>query len=132
MKLEYTEVHWVDDQPACSLRELAEASQLPEAELLELVELGVLQPLLPAGHAPPSGGDAASMAGTGIDATAAMFGGHSRATLRTVCRLREAFELDANGVSVAFALLARIESLETELRGLRARMPQSPGSLSPD
>lgn len=125
MKLEFTEVHWIDEPRACSLRELAEAARLPESELLELVELGVLQPLLPATGAPAAGG-AAQRAGGGPGASEPRFAGRSRVTLRAVCRLREAFELDANGASVAFALLERIESLESELRALRARMPQSP------
>ena len=126
MKLEYTELHWVDDPPACSLRELAEASRIPESELLELVDLGVLQPLLPSDETSATGGPGAPGAGGESNASDARFGGRSRMTLRAVCRLREAFELDANGVSVAYALLERIEALESELRGLRARMPRPP------
>ena len=46
-------------------------------------------------------------------------------TLRAGMPLREAFELDANGVSVAYALLERIEALESSCaacgRGCRGR-----------
>lgn len=110
-RIEYTEVHWVDDQPACSLRELAEASRLSEAELRELVELGVLHPLIVA-------------PGVAADTTdTPRFGAQCLVTMRAVRRLREDFELDAHGVSVALALLERIERLEHELRSLRARLP---------
>ena len=49
MKIEVTEIRWVDQDRACSLHELVEASRLSEDELGELVELGVLRPLQPAG-----------------------------------------------------------------------------------
>lgn len=113
MKIEYAEVHWVEEQPACSLRELAEGSRLSEQELRELVELGVLQPL-----APPAAGSMAS--------PEPLFGGQSRVTLRALCRLRDDLELDLHGASVAVALLERIGELERELRRLRAHHPPGP------
>ncbi|MCP5327489.1 MAG: hypothetical protein H7A15_02350 [Sinobacteraceae bacterium] len=113
MKLEYTEVHWIDEQSAYSLRELAEAARLPEQELHELVELGVLQPLTPPGAV--------------TDPVAEpRFAAQCLVTIRTVRRLREDLELDAHGVSVALALLERIEGLERQLRRLSAQLPALP------
>jgi chaperone modulatory protein CbpM len=112
MKIEVTEVHWVDQHGACSLHELAEASRLSEDELRELVALGVLRPLpVPGADAP--GGDL-------------RFAAECRVTMRVVRRLRDDFELDPHGLSVALALLERIEGLERQLRALRAQLPNSP------
>ena len=44
--------------------------------------------------------------------------------LRSLRRLREDFELDQEGLSVALALLERIDGLERELRAMRALLPQ--------
>jgi chaperone modulatory protein CbpM len=115
MRIELAEVHWVEEQPACTLRELAEASQLPEQELRELMELGVLQPLA----APP---DIAREEGV----TEPRFGAQCLVTVRAVRRLRDDFDLDTHGVSVALALLERIEGLERQLRRLRAQLPALP------
>lgn len=114
MRIELAEVHWVEEQPACSLRELAEASRLPEQELRELMELGVLQPL-----ASPPG-----VAREG--ATEPRFGAQCLVTMRAVRRLRDDFDLDTHGVSVALALLERIDELERQLRRLRAQLPTLP------
>lgn len=114
MKLEHTEVHWIEEQAACSLRELAEAARLPEQALHELVELGVLQPLTPPGA-------------VADPAAEPRFAAQCLVTIRTVRRLREDFELDTHGVSVALALLERIEGLERQLRRLRAQLPVLPG-----
>jgi chaperone modulatory protein CbpM len=114
MKIEVTEVHWIDQHGACSLHELVEASQLSADELRELVEIGVLQPL-------PPGSAASAAAGT-----EPRFATECLATARAVRRLREDFDLDAHGVSVALALLERIGNLERQLRALRAQLPGSP------
>jgi chaperone modulatory protein CbpM len=114
-RIDYTEVHWIDEQPACSLRQLAEASRLSEQELRELVELGALQP----SSSPPAGA-------TAVGASDLWFGAHCLVTLRAVRRLRDDFDLDTHALSVALALLERIEGLERELRGLRARQPGAP------
>jgi chaperone modulatory protein CbpM len=112
MKIEITELHFVHadgvlDQAACSLHELAVAAQLSEAEIRELVELGALQPLVGAGSA-----DAA-------------FTVACLPRLRALRRLRQDLELDAQGASVALALLERIDELERQLHRLRAQLPQS-------
>ena len=93
MKLEVTELNWVDDDGEYSLIELAERSRLSTAEILELIDCGVLWP------------------------------GDPRATsvARTAARLRDDFEIDLQGVALALTLLKRIHELETELGQLRVR-----------
>jgi chaperone modulatory protein CbpM len=113
MKIEVTEVRWVDQHGDCTLQELLEASQLPPQDLHELVELGVLQPL-------PS-----AAAGSAAPPAEPRFAAECLVTVRAVRRLREDFDLDAHGVSVALALMERIEGLERQLRGLRAQWPDA-------
>lgn len=113
MKIEVTEVSWVDQHGACSLHELLEASQLSAHDLQELVELGVLRPL-------PS-----TLAGAAAPTAEPRFAAECLVTVRAVRRLREDFDLDAHGVSVALALLDRIEALERQLRALRAQLPDA-------
>jgi chaperone modulatory protein CbpM len=112
-RIDYTEVHWIDEQPACSLQQLAEASRISEPELRELVELGALHPT-----SPP--------AGAAGDAHQPWFAARCLVTLQSVRRLREDFDLDTQALSVALALLERIEALEHEVRSLRARLPGGP------
>jgi len=72
--------------------QIVNASGLSEAELTELVQYGALVPRDP-----------------------------SAAPL-TASRLRRDFDLDAHGVSVVLSYVERIESLEKELRTLRAQL----------
>jgi chaperone modulatory protein CbpM len=113
MKIEMTEVRWVDQHAACTLHDLVEASQLSADELRELVDLGVLQPLQAAGLESPAAG------------AEPRFAAECLVTVRAVRRLRRDFDLDAHGVSVALALIGRIEALERQLRALRAQLPDS-------
>ena len=46
-------------------------------------------------------------------------------TVRAVRRLRDDLGLDTHGVSVALALMERIDDLERQLRALRAQFPDS-------
>jgi hypothetical protein len=116
MKIEITELHWVDEQSACSLGELAAAAQLSETELRELVELGVLRPIAPA---------PAPAASAGLPVAEPLFAAGCLPRLRTLRRMRHDLELDAHGASVALALLERIDELERQLRRLRAQLPRS-------
>jgi chaperone modulatory protein CbpM len=109
MKIAVTEVHWSEQHAVCSLPDLAELSQLSEAELRELIELGVLRPQARPGSAPED--------------REPRFAVECLVKIRSVRRLRQDFELDAHGASVALALLERIEDLERQLRTLRARLP---------
>lgn len=42
---------------------------------------------------------------------------------RSASRLRKDFDLDAQGLALAVALLERVRDLEEQLRDLRARIP---------
>lgn len=98
MKIEVTEVAWLDERIQYSLEELAERSHLSRAELELLIDSGAI-----------STRDVRALQ----DA-------------RTAARLRADFETDLHGVALAMTLLRRIEELELELCGLRARTPRGP------
>jgi chaperone modulatory protein CbpM len=100
-----TEVLWLDEQREISLHELIDTSGLNEAELLELVHSGVI----PASDQP----------GVGYRFSARLI-----TVARTACRLRDDFELDTRGLSVALRLLERVRALEEEIARLRAELPR--------
>ena len=100
-----TEVVWLDERREISLRELLDTSGLREAELLELVHSGAI----PASERP----------GAGYQFSARLI-----TVARTACRLRDDFELDSRGLSVALRLLERVRSLEEEIGRLRAELPR--------
>ena len=104
MRIELSEVVWLDEQRELTLAELAELSGLSEAELHELEDCGAIAPIDP-------------------DAGTQMFSAHYLVLARTACRLRNDFELNTQGLAVALALLDRVRTLETELRELRAQLP---------
>ena len=89
-----TEVTWT---------QLVNASGLSEGELSELVQYGVLVPRDPA-------------------AAPLTFESRWLMVARKASRLRRDFDLDAHGVSVVLSFVERIESLEAELRALRAQL----------
>ena len=88
-----------DDEPV-ALEEFLSASGLLHHELVELVEIGVVQP---AGATP-------------------VWTFHSRTIVqvRRVVRLRDDFGLNAAGMALALTYLERIETLEARLRQLEA------------
>jgi chaperone modulatory protein CbpM len=100
------EVWWLDEHGVVSLDELVEVSGLRETELLELVSDGAL----PARDAPGGG---------------LTFSSRVVTMARTACRLRDDFELDTRGLSVALRLLERVQDLESEIARLRAQLPRS-------
>ena len=100
-----TEVLWLDEHRIVSLRELVELSGLGEAELLELVHSGAI----PASDSPGAG---------------YRFGAQVITVARTACRLRNDFDLDTRGLSVALRLLERVRDLEVEVARLRAELPR--------
>ncbi|HEU5136042.1 MAG TPA: chaperone modulator CbpM [Steroidobacteraceae bacterium] len=100
-----TEVLWLDETRVVSLRELVDLSGLRETELLELVHSGAI---------PASGPPGAGYS----------FGAHVITVARTACRLRNDFELDTRGLSVALRLLERVRDLEEEIARLRAELPR--------
>ena len=104
MRIELTEVVWLDEQREVTLAELAELSGLSESELRELANSGSIAPVDPA-------------------AATQMFSANCVVLARTASRLREDFELDTQGLAVALALLDRVRALEAELREIRAQLP---------
>ena len=83
--------------------ELLTASGLPESDLRDLVRYGALSPRDP-------------------DAPQWTFEAHCLVVARTAQRLRHDFELDVYALSVVLGYVERIESLETEIRTLRAKL----------
>jgi chaperone modulatory protein CbpM len=104
MRIELTELVWMDEHREVTLAELAELSGLSEAELRELAECGAITPADPG-------------------AATQTFGAECIVAARTAFRLRNDFELDAQGLAVALALLERVRGLEAELREIRAQLP---------
>ena len=107
MKVELTEVLWLDEQQELSLAELAGLSGLSETELRELADYGAIAPVDPRAEPPVFRADCVVIA-------------------RTACRLRTDFELDAPGLALALTLLGRIRDLEADLRELGAQFPRRP------
>ena len=105
MTTDVLQVRHYEEQERISLKELLDVSGLTEAELRELVDYGAL--------APVDGG-----------ATTWSFASYSVVVARKASRLRHEFELDTHGVSVVLRFVERIETLEGELRTLRARQPR--------
>jgi len=91
------------DEGVLTLAELVETSDLPEPELRLLVEYGPLAPIDPA-------------------AATWTFTASWIVVARTASRLRRDFELDAHSLSVVLRYVQRVDSLEAEVRALRARL----------
>lgn len=96
---------WLHEHYEFSLAELAELSGVPEADLREWVEEGVLVPNDP-------------------EAAQWTFGADRLVTVRMACRLRKDFDLEPQGVALVVTLLERVHALESEVRDLRARLPR--------
>jgi chaperone modulatory protein CbpM len=103
MRVELTEVLWLEEQTV-SLSELAEQTGLAPGMLEELVSTGAIEPI-----------DAAS--------PEPRFGAVALNAARHARRLRDDFDLDAQALPLVLALLERIDALELQLQGLRARSP---------
>lgn len=103
MATKVTEVVWLNALDLCSFEHVLEVSGLTESELQDLVDMGLIHP-------------------TGTDPKRYYFHTESIVIARRARRLRDDFELDAQGVAVALSLLERIEGLEAQLADLRARL----------
>jgi hypothetical protein len=97
MRIEVTEVVRIEEHQTLSLAELADLSRLTEAELLELLECGVIAPV-------------------GSTAGHPAFAAECLVAARAATRLKEELDLDAHSVAVVLTLLERIRKLEAELR----------------
>lgn len=107
MRIELTEIQWLDTAQPLSLSSFANASGLPENEIHELVDYGVLVPV-------------------GAAKSAWAFPANQIVIARTASRLRDDFGLDASGLAVALTLLERVRDLEQRLQRQDAQSPHSP------
>ncbi len=103
MTIEFSQWTLLGEQAVCSAEHLVEISGLSSTEINELVECGVIVP---------------------IDITSQPMSFHlcHVVTANTARRLRDDFELDHNGLTLAMTLMRRMTSLEEELNALRARL----------
>ena len=111
MKVELTEAQWLHEQAEISVEELAELSGLSPELLRELVEYGALVPIN-------------AQVPINVELAQWRFTADCVVAVRTVSRLREDFDLDANALSVALMLIERIHGLEAQLRDMRSQFPQ--------
>src|SRR5690349_8311020 len=108
MTPETLETVWLDEHHECTTIEIMELSGVTEDELNELVDCGVLSPIDP-------------------NTTPWRFSASCLAVARELHRLRGDFEIAPEDLALFAKLLERIRDLETEVRGLRARLPEWPG-----
>jgi chaperone modulatory protein CbpM len=104
MKIEHTEVVWVEAHATYGIDDAAMLSGLSSELLRFLVECEALPGVR------SSVGDP-------------VFESASLTIARAARRLRDAFELENQGLAVAVSLLRRIEALEAELVRLKAEAP---------
>jgi chaperone modulatory protein CbpM len=109
MKVNMTEWIWLNEDSVCSAQFLGEVSGLTQAELEDLIENGIIDP---------------------VDSEAQPKSFHLRhvVTVNRARRLRDDFELDRHGVALALTLMKRIDELEAELNTMHARL--SHGTVS--
>ena len=111
MRVELTDAQWLSEHAEVSVEELAELSGLSPELLRELVEYGALVPIN-------------AQAPTNVQSAQWSFTADCVVAVRTVSRLREDFDLDANALSVALMLIERIHGLEAQLRDLQTQFPR--------
>ncbi|MBI3528363.1 MAG: hypothetical protein HY067_10375 [Betaproteobacteria bacterium] len=110
MKVELTDAQWLSEHAEVSVEELAELSGLSPELLRELVNYGALVPIN-------------AQVPTNAETAQWTFTADCVVAVRTVSRLREDFDLDANALSVALTLIERIHGLEAQLQDLRSQFP---------
>ena len=104
MTMQVSAAVWLNETEICSIEHLVEVSGLSLEEIEHLVEDGVMAPA----EAP---------------APARSFHLLHVVTARQARRLRDDFELDRNGLTLALTLLRRIDALEQALRVAQSRHP---------
>ena len=104
MKIEPTDAQWLHEHAEVSFEELAALSGLAPELLRELVDYGALVPV-------------------NVQSAHWTFSTECVVTVRTVSRLHQDFDLDANALSVALSLVERVHGLEAQLRQLRSQSP---------
>lgn len=108
MKDQPSDWHWLDQGTVLSVQELSRSCRLRPEEIEELVAYGAITRAEP-------------VAGTG--GGTGMFSGEWVGPLRTAAQLRKDFDLDLFTVAMLLDYLRRIDTLERELRHLRAQLP---------
>ena len=101
MKVDVADSIWLKDTDLCSSEQLAEMSGLSMEEIADLIECGIITP---------------------VDAFVQSKNFQLRAVIiaKTARRLRDDFQLDRYGVTLALALLRRIDTLEADLEAARS------------
>ncbi|MGD9787376.1 MAG: chaperone modulator CbpM [Sulfuricellaceae bacterium] len=94
----------LDDSRRATLSDLMRVSGLNDAELLELVEFGVFEPV--------------------EEGATPLFAAHSLILARKAGRLRRDFGANVPGLALALIYLQRIEELESRLRELECQLPR--------
>lgn len=89
----------LEEQTQLTLDDLCRACAVHEARIIELVDVGVLEPL-------------------GREPDHWRFGGASLYRARTALRLQRDLDIDLAGAALALELLDEIESLRTRLRAM--------------
>ena len=103
MSLQLTETIWLNETGVCRLEHLADVSGLSIEEIEDLIENGVIAP-------------------ADQPAEPRSFQLRHVLTVKTARRLRDDFQLDRHGLTLALTLLQRISDLEAELKSARARL----------
>jgi hypothetical protein len=103
MKIEVTELVWLDTDVQLTRLQLAELSGLSEAEIDELAAFGLLHATEP------------------VDPS--LFYGTCVTVARTASRLRNDFELSGDALALVLRLLQRVRTLEDELHSFQAQTP---------
>lgn len=119
MRIEITETAealWLDQHHVFSLTEIVALSGLSIAEMQHLLDCEALSPVATVEPA------------ADLNASQARFSAQCLALARAASRLRNDFDLDANGLALTLRLLNRIHELEDELLDLHAKAPQWPPS----
>jgi chaperone modulatory protein CbpM len=109
MMVNVAEWLWLNDEGICSVQHLLEFSGLSADELNDLIENGVIAPV-------------------DIAAQPHAFQLRYVSVARLARKLRDDFELDRRGVTLAMTLIHRIDELEAERNALRARLAHTSSS----
>ena len=105
MNIEIPVALWPEEQAALSFGELIELSGLSEMELRELIDCGLIEPV------------ADTLAQESFRAECLV-------VIHRARRLRNDFELNAQGLALVVTLLERVHDLQTQVCELHARLPR--------
>lgn len=94
---------WLTATEYCRIEHLVEVSGLSIEEIEDLIETGILVPAKP-DTAPP------------------VFHLHCIVTVKTARRLRDDFQLESHGLTLALTLLRKVSDLEAEVAALHAQL----------